>query len=258
MKKNRFEACFGKCHKKGKIAFIPFFVLGYPDDKICIDDIRDAIHSGADALELGIPFSDPIADGEVIQQAAADALRSGATVTDCFEIIQVIREEFDSIPIGLLVYANLVENMGIDKFYSLARSRGVDAILIADVPLCESEPYENAAKREGLDHIFMVTPSCSEGTLKQVASKATGYVYVVGRQGVTGAEREANFAKLSTQIAFLDGIGATAKVIGFGISQPEHIVAAKAAGAKGVIVGSHLVANRSQIKSIVQDLQEKC
>ena len=254
----RFQSCFEKLKSTKKMAFIPFFVLGYPDCSFCIADIKRAIMSGADALEFGIPFSDPIADGIVIQEAAKSALDEGVTVSDCLKIIQSVRAEYPIIPIGLLVYANLVEHMGLENFYAAFEQAGVDAVLIADVPLDESLPYQQAAQKEGLHHIFMTTPSCSENTLQQISARASGYIYVISRQGVTGVDKEIQFNRLKEQIEILERMTVLPKLIGFGVSKKDHILKVKNAGGDGVIVGSYLIEKRKNISMLVKDFKLMC
>ena len=143
---SRFAQVFKHTALQNRCAYIPFLMLGYPNIELCLTTIEELIKGGADALELGIPFSDPIADGPTIQYAANVARKQGVTPLDCFHIIKIIRQKYPSLPIGLLVYANLVFHQGILEFYSKAYQAGVDAVLIPDVPTEEAMPFVIAAK----------------------------------------------------------------------------------------------------------------
>lgn len=238
--KNRYEKLFTKLADRDEGAFIPFVVLGDPDAETSLEIIKTLAENGADALELGIAFSDPVADGPVIQAAAARALAAGATPENAFAIISAARQAFADIPIGLLVYANLVVNKGPADFYAKAKAAGVDSILVADVPSVESCEFRRIARTHGIDQIFIAPPNANEEKLREIASDGSGYTYYLGRAGVTGADRE--MAGLRTaQIKFLQEVGAPPVVVGFGISSPRHVSAALEAGADGAISGSAIV-----------------
>lgn len=237
---NRYKRLFTKLKERGEGAFVPFVMLGDPDAETSLEIIKTLAENGADALELGIAFSDPVADGPVIQAAASRALTAGATPENAFAIISAARQAFADIPIGLLVYANLVVNKGPADFYARAKTAGVDSILVADVPSAESGTFCQTALSHEIDQIFIVPPNADEDKLRQIASAGSGYTYYLGRAGVTGADRE--MANPSTaQIQFLKEAGAPPVVVGFGISSPRHVEAALEAGADGAISGSAIV-----------------
>ena len=236
----RYETLFARLEARKEGAFIPFTVIGDPSISESLDIIRALIDGGADALELGIPFSDPVADGPVIQSAGVRALAAGVTPADCWAALAQIRGEVRSIPIGLLVYANLVTAPGIEQFYAQAAESGVDSVLIADVPVFESRPFVQAALHAGIDPVFIVPPDADDKVLEQVAERCRGYTYVQGRAGVTGTGEEPH---LSGQDLYsrLRGFGAAPPVVGFGISTPDHVRATLRAGAAGAISGSAVV-----------------
>ncbi|HHH30837.1 MAG TPA: tryptophan synthase subunit alpha [Polyangiaceae bacterium] len=221
-------------------AFIPFVVLGDPNPDASLDVVEALVRGGADALELGIPFSDPVADGPTIQAADLRALAAGTRPSHALSITRAIRERHPSLPMGLLVYANLVEAPGRDRFYARAAEAGIDSVLVADVPTVESAPYAAAAHAVGIEPVLIATPNATDEALRVIAETSQGYTYVVSRVGVTGAEDEAGLDH-TTLLAKLDALGAPPCVLGFGISSPAHVRAAIAAGARGAISGSAVV-----------------
>ena len=220
-------------------AFIGFTVAGDPDRETCIRISRALIEGGTDILELGVPFSDPVADGPTIQKADERSLESGTTIDSVFSIAREIRKGTD-VPIVFLTYYNTVYRRGIDRFYHEARDAGVDGILVADMPVEESEEVTAVAEKYGIDPIFLVTQTTSDERIKKIAEKARGYLYLVAVLGVTG-ERD----KVSD--GAIDLIHRVRKytdlplALGFGISTPDHARACKAGGADGIIVGSAIV-----------------
>ncbi|MDR1740500.1 MAG: tryptophan synthase subunit alpha [Synergistaceae bacterium] len=242
----RYEKTFGRLKgREGRPrgAFIPFVTLGDPNHEESGAILETLVEAGADALELGIPFSDPVADGPVIQTASNRALDAGATPASCMALVKRTRAAHPDIPIGLLVYANLVVSRGLDAFYGMAAEAGVDSVLVADVPVMSSRPFVDAALRAGVAPVFIVPPNADEQKLRQVAALSKGYTYYLGRNGVTGAEREMDEfgADAASRIALLKEAGSPPVVVGFGISKPEHVRAAIRAGADGAIAGSATV-----------------
>jgi len=236
----RYQRCFEQLTQKKAGAFVPFVMLGDPDLALCKKIIKTLIVNGADALELGIPFSDPVADGPVIQKASIRALANGATVKKCLALVHSIRREYPEIPIGLLVYANLVVTHSMDSFYRQASAAGVDSVLIADVPVLESRAFIQAAKDHQIAPIFIATPNANEKTLQQVATLGEGYTYLLSRAGVTGTEVKAEMP-VKRIIKTLSQHSAPPLLLGFGISSPAQVKKAIQSGAKGAISGSALV-----------------
>lgn len=237
---DRYDSLFRKLADQGRGAFVPFTVLGDPTPERSLDIVRTLARSGADALELGIAFSDPVADGPTIQAADRRALNAGTKTADAWRIIRTIRDEFATLPIGLLVYANLVEAPGRARFYAAAAAAGVDSVLIADAPTLEAKPFAKIAIANGILPIMLAPPSASDEHLRDIAALGRGYTYVVTRSGVTGADETAS----TDHRGFLTRLatyGAPPALLGFGISQPAHVKAAIVAGAAGAISGSAVV-----------------
>lgn len=236
----RYDQAFEQLKAKGEGAFIPFVTIGDPNAEQSLAIIKCLIDAGADALELGIPFSDPSADGVTIQMAGLRALNAGINTDVCLDILAKIREYAPNIPIGLLLYGNLVFARGIDKFYQDVANVGVDSVLIADVPIRESERFRDAAIAHHVAPIFIAPPNAAEDTLKSVADFSKGYTYVLSRAGVTGTETKAAMPA-NDLIETLAKYSAAPPVLGFGISAPEQVKEALLAGASGAISGSAVV-----------------
>ncbi|MEG3753854.1 tryptophan synthase subunit alpha [Psychromonas arctica] len=240
LQSQRYAKLFEKLEKANQGAFVPFVTVGDPDREQSLNIIDTLVKAGADALELGIPFSDPVADGVVIQDASIRALNSGTTPQVCFDIIKEIRARHPETPIGLLLYVNLVYRNGIESFYEECKAAGVDSILIADVPLHESAAYRAAADKAGLQQIFIAPPNGDKATLKQVAEYGQGYTYLLSRAGVTGADAKAGMP-IEHMLETLGEHNAPPSLLGFGISQPEQVADAIKSGAAGAISGSAVV-----------------
>jgi len=236
----RYNQAFAALAEKNEGAFIPFVTIGDPDAEQSFAIIKTLIDAGADALELGIPFSDPSADGLTIQMAALRALKANINTDTCLEILARVRAYAPEIPIGLLLYGNLVFARGIDNFYRDVAAAGLDSVLIADLPIRESGPFRQAAAAHGVAPIFIAPPNACDDTLAKVAEYGAGYTYVLSRVGVTGTETEAEMTGHKL-IDILNKHQAAPSVIGFGISKPEQVKAALATGAKGAISGSAVV-----------------
>lgn len=237
---SRYKSSFQQLATKNQGAFIPFVTIGDPDLQTSYDIIKTLIESGADALELGIPFSDPVADGPTIQAANIRALDQDISTQKCLDLIAKIRNEYADIPIGLLLYSNLVVAKGLDNFYLSCKQAGVDSVLVADVPIRESEPFRNAASKAEIDAVFIVPPTVNEETLQSIAQYGQGYTYLLSRAGVTGAETKANMPA-ETMINKLKELNAAPAVLGFGISSSAQVKDAIKSGATGAISGSAVV-----------------
>jgi tryptophan synthase, alpha chain (EC 4.2.1.20) len=261
----RYDNLFAELKTRQEGAFVPFVTLGDPNPEQSLKIIDTLIEAGADALELGIPFSDPLADGPTIQSATLRAFASGVTPTQCFEMLAAIRQKYPAIPIGLLMYANLVFNRGIDAFYAECARVGVDSVLVADVPVEESAEFRQAAMRHNVAPIFICPPNADDELLRQIASYGRGYTYLLSRAGVTGAENKAALP-LHHLVEKLAEYNAAPPLQGFGISAPEQVTAALGAGAAGAISGSAIVkiieknvdnspAMLSELKTFVQNMK---
>jgi tryptophan synthase alpha chain len=255
----RYADMFASLKTKSEGAFVPFVMLGDPDKQTSLEIIKALVENGADALELGIPYSDPIADGPTIQKASIRALGSGIRPSDCFDILSEVRAAYPDIPIGLLLYSNLVLAQGIDSFYAKANEAGVDSILIADVPLREADRFIEIANNNNVQQILIAPPNASDDTLKQIGEKSSGYTYLLGRAGVTGAETAVEIPA-SELVDKLTQYQVAPPLLGFGISTPEQVASAIQSGAAGAISGSATVnlieKNLSDKNAMLKDLGE--
>lgn len=237
---DRYSDMFTRLDAEKRGAFVPFVMIGDPDIATSEKIISQLIESGADALELGIPYSDPIADGPTIQAASIRALDSGVTPDACFGLLSRIRAKYPEVPIGLLLYSNLVMARTVPGFYEMAREAGVDSILVADVPLREAAPFLAVSKETGVAQILIAPPNATEETLEKIGEHSRGYTYLLGRAGVTGVETAADIPADSL-IAKLREYQCAPPLLGFGISTPEQVKTAIKAGAAGAISGSATV-----------------
>lgn len=259
---NRYATMFDRAGGRG--VFGAFAMLGYPDPQASLDILSTLVSAGADMIEVGIPFSDPVADGPTIQVAADQALRNGVTPGQCFDILSEFRRAHPEIPIGVLTYANIVVAKGRGDFYRRCAGAGVDSVLVADVPAAEAIPFAEAAREYGIAPVLIAAPNTSRPTLERIARLGGGYTYCVARAGVTGTEREMTLDHESL-FAALAEYGAPPPVLGFGISTPGHVRAAIDAGAAGVISGSAIVSlidgtdgGLDRISRFVADMKAAC
>lgn len=239
----RYNELFKRLKEKNEGAFVPFMTIGDPNLNDSFKVLCAMIDGGADALELGIPFSDPSADGPVIQRSDKRALNAGTNTVNAFEIIKKVREKYPQTPIGLLMYVNLVYAPGIDNFFKMCEESGVDSVLIPDVPvqMIEKMPiWHELAHKHNVDLVLIAPPNADDDTLATISELCEGYVYLISRTGVTGTERIAG-RPMSHSIEFLKAHNAPPALLGFGISTPEMVREAIEGGADGAISGSALV-----------------
>ncbi|EPL9568323.1 tryptophan synthase subunit alpha [Providencia rettgeri] len=236
----RYNQLFERLNSLNQGAFVPFVTLGDPDAELSLKIVDALIEGGADALEIGIPFSDPLADGPTIQNANLRAFKSEITPTICFELLSRIRAKHPTIPIGLLVYANLVFTNGIENFYIRCQKAGVDSVLVADVPMSESKPFRDAALSHNIAPIFICPPNGDDALLQRIGEHSRGYTYLLSRAGVTGTEQRAQMP-LTHLVDKLKQYQAAPALQGFGISEPPQVAEAIRNGAAGAISGSAVV-----------------
>jgi tryptophan synthase alpha chain len=235
----RIGEAFARAKAAGRAAFIPYITVGHPDRETVAAVVPALVAAGADIVELGVPFSDPLADGVVIQRSTQAALANGVTLDVCLDAVRSLRKAGVAAPIVFLGYMNPIAQKGEQAFAALCAEAGVDGVIVADLPPEEAGDLRAACDRHGIALIAMLAPTSTERRIAQVADLATGFVYCVGLTGVTGV-RDALAADLR---GYLDRVRAKVRVpiaVGFGISRPEH-VASVGAMADGVIVGSALV-----------------
>jgi tryptophan synthase alpha chain len=234
-----YSEMFHEVKNRGEGAFIPFTVAGDPDFETSIEIVKKFVDSGADALEIGFPFSDPVADGPSVQAADIRSLNSGMSIEMCFEFIKEIRQ-FTSIPIGILVYYNLIYKMGLEEFYQKAMESGVNGVLAADLPPEEAGDAVAMAKNKNINQIFMVAQTTSNERIMEIVKMCSGFLYVVAVMGVTGARSD-------IEKSTVDLIKRVKKhtdlplAVGFGISKPEHVNHVIKAGSNGAIVASAII-----------------
>ncbi|MGM9637071.1 MAG: tryptophan synthase subunit alpha [Eubacteriales bacterium] len=229
---NRIAGAF-----KNKKAFIPFFTAGDPDFDSTVAFVRAAVEAGADLIELGIPFSDPIADGPVIQAANLRAFAAGITTDRVFEMVEKIRS-FTNVPLVFLTYLNPVFRYGYDKFLKKCRDVGVDGLIIPDMPIEEKGEIADIAASYDVDIISLIAPTSAD-RIRLIAGQSSGFLYVVSSMGVTGVRNEIT-TDLSAIIEAIRAVTDTPAAIGFGIHSPEQAKEYSKV-ADGVIVGSAIV-----------------
>ncbi|GAA4029888.1 tryptophan synthase subunit alpha [Sphingomonas rosea] len=254
---SRYDEMFARLKQKGEGAFGAFLMLGDPDKVTSAGLLDTLVEAGADMIEVGIPFSDPVADGPVIQAASERALRSGMRVDDSFALIRDFRARHPAVPIGILTYANILHARGREQFMADAAAAGADSILVADVPSLEAPRYSEAAKAAGLDLVMIAAPNTPAPVLDRIAALSSGYTYCVARAGVTGTSEQLTLDH-GPLFEGLAGAGAPPPILGFGISTPEQVREALRSGAAGVIAGSALVkcgTDRVALDSLVTALK---
>lgn len=261
---NRYKQTFSEINKKNKIAFIPFWMIGDPSLEESLDIILNRIAPSADVLELGIPFSDPLADGPTIQASVKRALEAGTNTEKCLDLISGIREKFPEKPIGLLVYFNLILSytgsfnveQNIDSFFQKASESGVDSVLIPELPVEEVDIVEGIAKKYKVDLIFLVSTNTSDVRVEKILTKGSGFLYATSTPSITGAKSDIAQETLE-MVENLKKKTDLPICVGFGISSPEHIKKLKKAGADGAIIGSKLFSFREDLDAL-QKFCEEC
>jgi len=249
---NRIAACFERLKEQGRQALIPYITAGDPAPEATVPTMHAMVEAGADIIELGIPFSDPMADGPTIQLACERALKHGTRLLDVLEMVKTFREKDQETPVVLMGYLNPVEVLGYQSFAEKASAAGVDGALIVDLPPEEAEgEFDQVMKANGLDTIYLLAPTTEESRVEQVCKAGSGYLYYVSVKGVTGSaalDVQAVADKLDVVRKYTDlPIG-----VGFGIKDAESAKAVSSV-ADGVIVGSVLV---NKIASLVAQQEE--
>ncbi len=235
---SRIAQAFAQAQKDNRTAFVAYLCAGDPDLETSLLACRTVIENGVDVLELGVPFSDPLADGLTNQLAAQRALVSGMTREGCFELVRRIRE-FSEVPIVFYTYYNLVFAHGLETYIADAKAAGVDGILTLDLPPEESGDLAAACAKYGVETVFIVAPTTPDARIATITEATTGFIYYVSREGVTGVRQESatNIPEAMERIKSRTKLPV---VVGFGISSREQ-VSAIAPYADGVVVGSALV-----------------
>jgi len=237
----RISESFAELKERSEGALIAYLTVGYPNLKQTPRLVGALINGGADIIELGIPFSDPIADGPTIQKATALSLEGGARPLDALEIARRVRERYDT-PLVLMSYFNPIYRVGLHKFLSLAKNSGISGIIIPDLPVEESSDYKKECVSADIDTILLASPSTHPDRLKQIIAQSSGYLYLISLYGVTGIRSSVAESALTLIKKYSDMIaGSLPLAVGFGISTPDHVREMLHAGADGAIVGSAFV-----------------
>ncbi|MFC4768940.1 tryptophan synthase subunit alpha [Effusibacillus consociatus] len=235
---SRIESVFERLKAKGETAFIPFITVGDPNLEWTERIVSDLEKAGADIIELGIPYSDPLADGPVIQEAALRSLNQGTKITDAFELVRNLRQSGVQVPLILFTYVNPVIQWGVDNFFASAKEVGADGVIIPDLPYEESEEARLAAAKYEVDLIPLIAPT-SRQRIERIAKDATGFVYCVSSLGVTGMRNQLS-AELPEFVGSVRAATSLPIAVGFGVSTPEQAEQIRGF-ADGVIVGSAIV-----------------
>jgi tryptophan synthase alpha chain len=241
---------------KGKGALITYVMGGDPDPETTEKVVEALIAGGADIIELGIPFSDPIADGKSIQEAAVRSLASGTEPADVLKIVTRIKKNHD-VPIAIMTYYNILYSPGLERFLTQARDAGVDGLIIPDLPLDETADYSKLARKHSLDTILLAAPTTPPERMRALVKHSTGFLYLVSLLGVTGARSRVSEETIKlVRSAKKYTRGKIPLGVGFGISRPEHVRAVLEAGADAVIVGSSIVNMVASVKPRERMLRE--
>lgn len=236
---SRIKTCMQELGANHKKALVPYIVSGDPSPEVTVPCMQEMVRAGANIIELGVPFSDPMAEGPVIQKAHERALKHHTSLRSTLEVVRQFRETDNKTPIVLMGYANPIERMGYGEFAEAAKAAGVDGVLTVDMPIEEAAALNTELKRFGLDNIFLLAPTTTTDRAKAICEMATGYLYYVSLKGVTGAGH-LDTADVAKNLAVYRSYTSLPICVGFGI---KDAVSAKqvAAVADGVVVGSALV-----------------
>lgn len=257
---SRYKIRFDNLASKDQKAFIPYAMLGWPNRGQSFSMMAQMIQSGASALELGIAFSDPVADGPIIQQANYQTIESGFTTEKAFDLIKQVRKIDNDIPIGILVYFNIVLSYGIERFFNMAKESGVDGVLIADLPAENAMEVKPAAEEAGIDLIFLISPVTPINRLETILEHASGFLYLVSRLGVTGITERSVLEDMALK-NLVNKVKEKSKLpmcAGFGISSENDAKTMFEIGVDGVISASRIISivQNAEVDEIAQLLNE--
>jgi tryptophan synthase alpha chain len=236
---SRIQGRFEALAKAKRKALIPYITAGDPHPSLTVPLMRGMVEAGADIIELGVPFSDPMADGPVIQRAGERALKHGVGLADVLKLVAEFRKSDSNTPIVLMGYANPIEAMGVDKFVAAAKAAAVDGVIVVDYPPEECEQFAAQAKKAGIDPIFLLAPTSTDKRIEQVGRVGSGYLYYVSLRGITGASN----IDLGDVAAKIPKIRAATRLpigVGFGIRDAESAKRV-AQSADAVVIGSRII-----------------
>lgn len=243
---SRIVARFAELKRAGRTALVPYLTAGDPGIRATVPLMHAMVAAGADALELGVPFSDPSADGPVIQAACERALKAGTTLKDVLAMVREFRAEDPATPVILMGYLNPMEAMGAEAFVAAAAETGVDGVLTVDMPPEEAEPLAGLLRAKGIDPIFLLAPTTDAARVRRISETASGFIYYVSFKGVTGAAR-LDVAEVRERLALVRRSTALPVGVGFGIRDAAS-AAALAGTADAIIVGSAIVSRIAEHK----------
>jgi tryptophan synthase alpha chain len=239
---SRIEDTFAELAGRGERALICYVVAGYPDIKSSQKVIDALVKGGADIIEIGIPFSDPIADGPTIQAASHSALVKGITPEKALQLAKAVRKKYPKLPLLAMTYYNILVHPGVEKFMSQAKASGIDGFILPDVPVEEAQEYSAAASKLGLATVFLASPNTPQSRLERIVNSSSGFLYLVSVYGITGARKSFEDYTLSAIRSVKQAAGGKVPLaVGFGISTPAHAKFMIGAGADAVIVGSAII-----------------
>ncbi|MFK0375435.1 tryptophan synthase subunit alpha [Pandoraea sp. NPDC090278] len=247
---SRIQATFQALQAQGKKGLIPFITAGDPEPGWTVKLMHALADNGADVIELGVPFSDPMADGPVIQRASERALARGVSLAEVLGYVAVFRQTNDRTPIVLMGYANPIEAMGLEAFAERAAKAGVDGVLVVDYPPEEAEGFAGAVRAQGIDPIFLLAPTSTDARIAAVARQASGYLYYVSLKGVTGAA-SLDLESVASKIPQIKAVADLPVGVGFGIRDAET-ARAVASVADAVVIGSAIV---QRLENTPRDLE---
>lgn len=244
---SRLAAVFDRCKNEGRTALVGYLTAGDPDVSTS-EELLLALAEQTDILEIGMPFSDPMADGPVIQAASERALEAGAHITDVFALTRIVRDANPELGIVLMGYANVPYAMGFDLFSERAKAAGADGVLIVDIPAEEGYICDASLKQHGLDRIMLLSPTSTDERIQLACDCVSGFIYYVSLNGITGADI-GDMQSIDDKVKHIKGIcGDMPVCVGFGVKTPEQ-AAQVAAFSDGVVVGSHFVAHIAQTEN---------
>ena len=236
---SRIQGRFEALAKAKRKALIPYITAGDPHPSLTVPLMRALVEAGSDIIELGVPFSDPMADGPVIQRAGERALKHGVGLSDVLKFVSEFRKADQTTPIVLMGYANPIEAMGVENFIGAARIADIDGVIVVDYPPEECESFAVLAKKNGIDPIFLLAPTSTERRIEQVGRVGSGYLYYVSLRGVTGASN-IDFSEISKRIPAIRAATRLPIGVGFGIRDADS--ARKVAqSADAVVIGSRII-----------------
>lgn len=251
---NTVSQCFQTLRQEGKCALIPFLTAGDPDLDTTIQALERLDRAGADLIELGVPYSDPLADGPIIQAAATRALKRGVKLGNVLEVVETVQGKIQA-PIVLFSYYNPIYHQGVHPFLRRVAQAGVKGLVIPDIPLEEAETVLEPAKDYGIEVTLLVAPTSPEERISAIAQQSQGFIYLVSVTGVTGTRTEVG-TRVKELLPLLRRVSDKPICVGFGVSQPEHAQQIRDWGADGVIAGSAFVRRLATADSPAAGLDE--